>query len=101
MKASKKNAATIKELDYSSMDCQRLIQEYTRLIKKVLKEYDELADENAKLRKALENYGKSLQETKSSSIPFLFILRKFFTTLQLYGWKITLKKVRSKMVLKK
>lgn len=106
----------IKNLDYSSPDCQCLIREYTKLICKMTKEYESLVEENKELTRRVEKLNSQLQihsdraqlnGMQSSTIASSFgihdkssvrdLLKKSFSSLQLYGWRLTLKKIFKKL----
>lgn len=113
-----KKESTIKDLDYSSPDCQLLIREYTKLIHKMTKKYDELVAENNELRFKLKQANslltisaedpncKNLNSTNGTylevenepyRVRLFYLIKKLWRTLHLYGWKITVQKVKLKI----
>jgi len=110
--------SSIKELNYSSADCQLLIREYTRLIYRITKEYEELVAENVELRNRLKQIDShqitlvnvqenedidyssdylKLKVDKLKKASFLSLIKKFWITLHLYGWKSAVQKVSAKL----
>ena len=107
----------IKNLDYSSEDCQLLIREYTKLIARMAKEYDAIVIENKDLLRRLEQIEAQMRiidegpfsgHIKSSSVTVerddhLIIytcMKKLWRTLHLYGWKTTFVKLKGKLIRK-
>jgi len=85
--------SAIKDLDYSSKDCQVLIREFAELIGKMAQEYDALVIENQNLLRKLEQTNEYKYVKDQGNKPLLILAKKCITSIRLFGLKVTIKKI--------